>query len=143
MNSDFKLVLLKDILEMEVSFPLIKELYAEMTMENYRKMLSEMTSNYGQLLVYNNNQLAGVCGFWIGTKLWCGKYLELDNVIVSAPFRSLGIGKMMCDYLVKKAKQEECNMMCLDAYTDNFQAGKFYMNQGFVPRGFHYIRQKL
>lgn len=141
MSSELELIVIEEKDKMEVSFPLIHELYPEMTIENYRKMIFEMTDNYGQLVVYLNGDVVGVSGYWIGTKLWCGKYLELDNVIVSSKARSKGIGKMMCEFLEKKAHEEDCNMMCLDAYTDNFKAGKFYMNQGFVPRGFHYIKK--
>ncbi len=42
----------------------------------------------------------------------------------------------------EKAIAENCQMLALDAYTDNFPAHKFFMNVGFVPRGFHFI-QKL
>jgi ribosomal protein S18 acetylase RimI-like enzyme len=82
----------------------------------------------------------GLAGFWIGTKLWCGKYLELDNVVVHADFRSKGIGSIMTKYLNQKAIDEDCNMIALDAYTTNFGAQKFYMNHGFVPKGFHFVK---
>lgn len=125
---------------MDDSFPLIQELYPEMTIDSYRQMLNEMTDNYGQIQVWDNDQMLGVSGYWIGTKLWCGKYLEMDNVVVSSKSRSKGVGKLMTEYLTDLAINEDCKMMCLDAYTDNFRAGKFYINQGFVPRGFHYIK---
>jgi hypothetical protein len=32
------------------------------------------------------------------------------------------------------------NQICLDAYTTNFTAGKFYINHGFVPKGFHFVK---
>jgi GNAT superfamily N-acetyltransferase len=30
---------------------------------------------------------------WFGIKLWCGKYLEIDNFIVHPEHRKKGIGK--------------------------------------------------
>lgn len=135
-----KIIHLNNKLEMDTSFPIILELYPEMTLDAYQKMIQEMTDNYGQIQVWENDQLVGVSGYWIGTKLWCGRYLEMDNVVVSSQSRSKGVGKLMCDYLTELAIEKKCNMMCLDAYTDNFGAGKFYINQGFVPRGFHFIK---
>jgi GNAT superfamily N-acetyltransferase len=82
----------------------------------------------------------GLTGYWIGTKLWCGKYLEIDNLIVSEKQRSTGVGKRMFDYLTSKATQENCTMMALDSYTSNFKAHKFFYNQSFAPKGFHFIR---
>jgi ribosomal protein S18 acetylase RimI-like enzyme len=44
-------------------------------------------------------------GFWTGTKLWSGKYIEIDNFIVHPEHRSKGLGKMMTDYIDVKAKR--------------------------------------
>jgi hypothetical protein len=46
---------------------------------------------------------------------------------------------MIFDYLAEKAKQEECSMVSLDSYTSNFKAHKFFYNEGFAPKGFHFI----
>lgn len=72
--------------------------------------------------------------------MWCGRYLELDNVIVHPNHRSKGIGKILTDYLVEKAIETDCIMAVLDAYTTNFAAHKFYINHGFVPKGFHFVK---
>ena len=140
LNNDLKIVQILDKSEMDTSFPLINEVYTDITIESYQTMIAEMTDNYFQIQVKNGDEIVGVSGCWIGTKIWCGKYLEMDNVVVSSKFRSKGIGKMMSDFLAEVAEKENCKIMCLDAYTDNFGAGKFYMNQGFIPRGFHYIK---
>jgi hypothetical protein len=47
---------------------------------------------------------------------------------------------MMTDYIDIKAKEEKCSMIVLDAYTENFTAHRFYYNQGYVPRGFHFLK---
>jgi hypothetical protein len=60
--------------------------------------------NYGQVGVFENDEWLGISGFWIGNKLWCGKYLELDNIIVSKILRSKGVGKLIFDFLAKKHK---------------------------------------
>ena len=76
----------------------------------------------------------------ITIKLWCGKYLELDNVIVHPTHRSKGVGKLLTTYLVQKAIDLNCKSVALDAYTHNFSAHKFYYNHGFVPKGFHFVK---
>ncbi|MGB0915060.1 MAG: GNAT family N-acetyltransferase, partial [Crocinitomicaceae bacterium] len=95
--------------------------------------------NYGQVAVYEGENCLGLTGYWIGTKLWCGRYLELDNVVVSKKYRSKGAGKKLFDFMQKKAEEENCNMLALDSYSDNFKAHKFFYGQGFIPRGFHFI----
>ncbi|MEY2738783.1 MAG: hypothetical protein RL259_692 [Bacteroidota bacterium] len=120
---------------------IIQQLYPDYTLEMYGNLLDKMIPhNYKQLIVVENGVTIGLAGFWIGTKLWSGKYLELDNVVVHENFRSQGIGSIMTEYLNQKAIDENCNMVVLDAYTTNFGAHKFYMNHGFVPKGFHFIK---
>ena len=54
--------------------------------------------------------------------------------------RSKGIGKMLTDYVNQKAIALDCTMIVLDAYTQNFTAHRFYYNQGYYPRGFHFVK---
>jgi GNAT superfamily N-acetyltransferase len=136
-----QLIELTTIEEMMEHFSLIQQLYPDYSTEKYHDLLSAMLpNNYKQLIVVANGITIGLAGFWIGTKLWSGKYLELDNVVVHEDFRSKGIGSIMTDYLNQKAMDEQCNMIVLDAFSTNFGAHKFYMNHGFVPKGFHFIK---
>lgn len=136
-----QLIELTTIDEMMEQFSLIQQLYPDYSTEKYHDLLSAMLpNNYKQLIVVANGITIGLAGFWIGTKLWSGKYLELDNVVVHEDFRSKGIGSIMTDYLNQKAMDEQCNMIVLDAFSTNFGAHKFYMNHGFVPKGFHFIK---
>ena len=133
---------LKSLEEMLEQLPILQELYPSLTIEAYEKDLIDMLPNnfYGQIAVFEGETCLGLTGYWIGTKLWCGKYLEIDNLIVSEKQRSTGVGKQMFDYLAAKATQENCTMMALDSYTSNFKAHKFFYNQSFAPKGFHFIR---
>lgn len=120
----------------------IQELYPSLTFEDYDTDLNAMIPNnkYGQVAVFEGDDCLGIAGYWIGTKLWCGKYLEIDNMVVSSKFRSRGVGKLIFNYLNEKATEEGCSMMALDSYTANFKAHKFFYNEGFGPKGFHFIR---
>ena len=136
-----QLIELTTIDEMMEQFSLIQQLYPDYSTEKYHDLLSAMLpNNYKQLIVVANGITIGLAGFWIGTKLWSGKYLELDNVVVHEDFRSKGIGSIMTNYLNQKAIDEDCKMIVLDAFSTNFGAHKFYMNHGFVPKGFHFIK---
>jgi GNAT superfamily N-acetyltransferase len=136
-----QLIELTKIEEMMEQFSLIQQLYPDYSTEKYHDLLSAMLpNNYKQLIVVENGITIALAGFWIGTKLWSGKYLELDNVVVHEDFRSKGIGSIMTNYLNQKAIDEDCKMIVLDAFSTNFGAHKFYMNHGFVPKGFHFIK---
>lgn len=127
--------------EMLGTFDVLNEMYPSLTYEDYKNELDLMLSNnYGQLAVFKDNTCIGLSGYWFNSKLWCGKYLELDNVIISKNYRGHGIGDMLFDAAQKKAEELGCSILTLDSYTDNFKAHKFFYNHGYVPRGFHFIR---
>jgi GNAT superfamily N-acetyltransferase len=65
-----------------------------------------------------------------------GKYIEIDNFIVHPEHRSKGLGKMMTDYIDVKAKEENCSMIVLDAFTGNFTAHRFITIKGMAQKAF-------
>jgi GNAT superfamily N-acetyltransferase len=127
--------------EMLGNIEVMRFLYPAFTVEKYESYLTEMIPhNYKQIAVFENEVCVAVSGFWSGTKLWSGKYIEIDNFIVHPDHRSKGLGKMMTDYVDELAKETGCTMIVLDAFTGNFTAHRFYYNQGYVPKGFHFLK---
>lgn len=128
--------------EMLQHISVLQELYPNLTLEAYERDLDTMlpNNNYCQVAVFDGENCLGLTGIWIGTKLWCGKYMEIDNLVVSSKYRSKGVGKLLFEYISEKAKQEGCSMVALDSYTGNFKAHKFFYNEGLVPKGFHFVK---
>lgn len=132
---------LKNLEDMIPHLAVLQELYPKLDLESYRSMLENMIpNNYAQVGIFIQDKCVAISGYWLGTKLWCGPYLELDNVIVCEEARGTGAGKLIQSYLEEKAKQLNCSIMVLDAYANNFKAHRFYYNQGYAPRGFHFIK---
>ena len=127
--------------EMLAQLGIIKFLYPNMTLERYKSFLEDMIpKGYKQVAIFENEVCVGMTGFWLGTKLWTGKYIEIDNFVVHSDFRMKGIGKILSEFIDNKAKELSCTCIVLDAFTGNFKAHRFYYNQGYVPRGFHFIK---
>ncbi|MFV8391456.1 GNAT family N-acetyltransferase [Flavobacterium sp. LB2P6] len=132
---------LTTVAEMLGNIEVMRFLYPTFTVEKYETYLIEMIPhNYKQVAVFENEVCVAVSGLWSGTKLWSGKYIEIDNFIVHPDHRSKGLGKMMTDYVDVLAKETGCTMIVLDAFTGNFTAHRFYYNQGYVPKGFHFLK---
>ncbi|PAM92720.1 GNAT family N-acetyltransferase [Flavobacterium sp. IR1] len=132
---------LTTIEEMVEQIETMRFLYPNLSEEKYRNYLSEMVPhNYSQIGVFEDETCVGITGCWSATKLWTGKYLEIDNFVVNPNFRSKGIGKLLTDYIEQKAIDLECSSIVLDAFTGNFAAHRFYYNQGYGPKGFHFVK---
>jgi ribosomal protein S18 acetylase RimI-like enzyme len=127
--------------EMLAHLDIVKQLYPEFTVEKYGTLLDEMLkANYQQVIVTKNNKTIALTGVWIGTKLWSGKYIEIDSFVVDEDFRGQKIGDILIKEVHKIAEKEGANQIVLDAFTTNFTAGKFYINHGFQPKGFHFVK---
>jgi ribosomal protein S18 acetylase RimI-like enzyme len=127
--------------EMLAQLKTIHFLYPNMSQETYSNYLTQMIPhNYKQLIVLDGEKVAAITGFWKGVKLWSGPYMEIDNFVVVPEYRQQGIGKLMTNYIDAKAKEYNVSMIVLDAYVENFTAHKFYYNQGYVPRGYHFLK---
>lgn len=127
--------------EMLEHLDIVKQLYPDFTFEKYGTLLEEMLKgNYQQIIVTKNNKTIALTGVWIGAKLWSGKYVEIDSFVVHEAFRGQKIGDILIAEVHKIAKEVNANQIVLDAFTTNFAAGKFYINHGFVPKGFHFVK---
>lgn len=135
-----KIIELKTKEELLMGYSLLKELYPDLTLVEYEKQLAVMLPhNYSMLAVYEESEIIGISGVWLGHKLWCGKYLELDNVVVAQSRRSQGVGAMMFDYAKKLAKKNACSSIGLDAFTYNHAAHKFFFKEDFIVKGYHFV----
>ena len=91
--------------EMFFQFEIITQLYPDISKEKYQNYLQDMIPhNYKQLAVFEGDKCVALTGFWFGTKLWSGKYIEIDNFIVHKDHRMKGLGKIMTDYINQKAQ---------------------------------------
>ena len=126
--------------EMLAHIDLLRELYPALEESDYSRQLDEMLPhNYFQVGAFNGDLCVGISGVWIGNKLWCGKYLEIDHIVIRNEIRSKGIGKRLVDFLKTLAEKEQCNSIGLDSFTFNHQSHKFFFREGFEIKGFHFV----
>lgn len=123
-------------------FPLIQQLSPSVTEARYAHLLDDMLAHgYRMVAVMESDTCVGVSGVWVATKIYSGRYLELDNVVVADTHRSKGIGKVLTDFVEKLALSEGCEMLMLDAYLENEKAHAFYEREGFTKRGYHFLKR--
>jgi GNAT superfamily N-acetyltransferase len=129
------------IAQMLFHYPLVQQLSPQLTIEDYARLIQEMIPhNYFQVGVYQEEKCVAVSGCWLCTKLYSGKYMEIDNFVVDKEYRSQGVGKLLLDWMIDEAKRNDCKTVMLDAYVENFKVHRFYYREGFIARGFHYLK---
>lgn len=125
--------------EMQVIYPLIKQLNPDMTKREFTAFLKEMLAiNYRCAGAFRAGKLLGAMGFWTQTRFWTGRFLELDNVVVDAGARGLGIGKNLSDWIDAEAKRLGCTRVLADVFTHSKAAHRFYIRERYDILGFSF-----
>lgn len=121
---------------------LVLQLNPSMTLQRYEELLRIMLQNgYRMVGVFTpTGQCVGLSGFWVNGKLYSGKYLEVDNFVVDAPYRSKQLGKILSDWMQQEAQRLACDTIMLDAYTSNHAAHRFYFREGFHIKSYHFFK---
>lgn len=117
---------------------MIRILNPWMERTTFDAMLKEMLQDgYRAVAAFDGDEMLGLSGFWLRTRFWCGRQLDIDNFIVLPQLHGKGIGKKLAAWLEKTAKREGCELIVLDTYVERTGAQEFYGKQGFAKTGYH------
>lgn len=142
MKENLKLTFLTDKNIIEIA-KLGQQLNPKLSIEKIESYLSEMFSfsNYNCFGLYQNEKLIGVSSGWTTIRLYCGKQLELDNVIIDNQLQSKGLGTYFFKLIENWAKQQSFDTIELNTYVQNSKSHKFYFNKGFDIIGYHFQKK--
>ncbi len=119
-------------------FSLVQMNNPKMTKATFSKRLKDMIHlGYHAVAAFDEGKMVGVSGFWLRSRFWCGRQLDIDNFFVDPTYRGHGLGKKLVQWLEKRAIDEKCELIVLDTYADYFLAQRFYHREGFVCTGYH------
>ena len=98
-------------------------------------------NNYWVFGFYDNNTLVGLTSCWSTVKVYSGKQLEVDNVIVDKRVQSKGYGKLFFELIESWAAKRGYKSIELNTYIHNHRSHKFYFNQGYKIGGYHFHKE--
>lgn len=129
--------------EIFVILPLLKKLGNDTVPEELLKerLLEMVKQNYECVGIYDDKKLIGISGLWFQTRHYAGRSIEMDHVIIDDAYRSHGIGKMLIEYVSVYAQKKHCKWIELNSYVHNFPSHKFFNNQGFKAKGYHFVKE--
>ena len=132
LKEDFALVLpyLKKLHENRLDHELLQQ-----------RLLEMFDQNYECFGIYKENKLIGVFGLWIMTRHYAGRACEVDHIYIENSFQRKGVGKSLFEFIQDYAISKSCETMELNSYVENFGSHKFYMNLGYVIRGYHFLKK--
>jgi len=125
--------------DLSTILPLVQVLNPALDEALLATRLNEMVGQGYQCAgAYDGDRLVGICGIWVATRFYCGKYLEPDNVVVHPDYRSRGVGQALMAWVYDYARSLNCEVVELNSYVGSPRAHKFYFGEGFGILGFHF-----
>ncbi len=128
--------------EILATFPVVRQLY-ELSEQEYLAFAHEMMeTDYRLITCFDNGKPVAVVGFRVGRRLYCGKYLHIDNLIIDETHRGKGFARALVGWLRKEAARLDCDTLLADTYVDNHPAHRLFLSEGFHIRGYH-LKQRV
>lgn len=113
----------------------------KISMDVLRSRLQEMIPmGYQCVGVYDEGQLIGICGVWLLNKLYVGKHVEPDNVIIDPAYQGKGIGNLMMEFVFNYAKEIGCEGAEVNCYKTNTKGMKYWQSHGYQPLAYHLFK---
>ena len=95
-----------------------------------RGNIHDGTELEGFVALYKNS-LKGLVTFKIFEK-------ELELITLNAVIPNIGIGTQLLNHVIRHARENSCNRICLITTNDNLDAMRFYMRHNFSMNKIHF-----
>lgn len=142
MTKEIIIKYLKTKSEIVVVFPILTQHHKHIKYEDFLKFIDEILSeeNYQMIGAYIDNKLVGIAGYWILTRFYSGKYVQVGNMVVDDNHRNNGVGKTLLSFIENIGKKQGCEHFILDSRLDNIKSHDFYKREGFEIMGYHFMK---
>lgn len=140
MNLAFNKILKEQIPQI---LPLVQRLSEKQFSDDIlQQRFEEMfTQNYECFGIYLDEKLVGVFGLWFMTRHYAGRSCEPDHIFIDDAYRNKGLGKKLFAFIYDYARKKGCETSELNSYVHNFKSHKFYLNEDYVIKGYHFLKK--
>lgn len=123
--------------------PLIQQLMGntfsnEILTQRFEEMFGQ---NYECFGIFLEEELVGVFGLWFMTRHYAGRSCEPDHIYLLEEHRNKGLGKKLFEFIYKYAEEKACETSELNSYVSNYRSHKFYLNEGYEIKGYHFLKK--
>lgn len=106
------------------------------------KVRQQQAGGYELAYLEKDGEILAAAGFRVIDNLASGRMLYVDDLVTENARRSEGHGRALLDWLIERAKTENCQFLELDSGVQRFDAHRFYLTQRMVISS-HHFRLKL
>ena len=124
------------------SFSILIQHHKHIKEEDFLQYIDDILTenNYQMIAAYINNKMVGIAGYWVLTRFYSGRYIQVGNMVVDKKHRGVGVGKKLLNFIGNEGKKRNCKHFILDSKVENKESHKFYLQEGFEVVGYHFMK---
>jgi len=124
-------------------YPVMAELRPHLNAAEFvPTVLHLMNATHFELAYLDDGGIKAVAGFRVSEWLHAGKYLEIEDLVVTGSARSKGYGGQLFDWLLAQAASRSCRELRLLSGVKRTDAHRFYLRKGMLIEA-HYFSIKV
>ncbi|OWT62070.1 GNAT family N-acetyltransferase [Candidimonas nitroreducens] len=126
--------------ELRACFPVMHELRPQLTdEEDLLQRIQRMRGQGYQLLAaWRGHKPLALAGYRLQENLIYGRFLYVDDLIVTQASRGQRLGAQLLQYLRAQAHKAGCDALVLDTALSNALGQRFYFRQGLLTRAIRF-----
>ena len=126
--------------ELRACFPVMRELRPQLA--NEADLLQRIQRMRGQgyrlLAAWQGREPVALAGYRLQENLVYGRFLYVDDLVVTQASRSQRLGAQLLQYLKTQAHEAGCKSLVLDTALSNALGQRFYFRQGLLTRAIRF-----
>ncbi len=123
------------------AWPVVHELRPHLDLLGLQRAWeSQRDEGYRAVGLFDDEICIGFAGYRVQTMLAHGRFLYVDDLVVSESRRGAGAGEMLMEWLLEAAREAGCVSLQLDSGTQRGGAHAFYFRCGMTIPSFHFRR---
>ena len=99
----------------------------------------QRAQGYRLLAAYKHNEILGLAGYRLQENLIYGKFIYVDDLVVTARLQRAGVGGDLLEAVRQEAIGSGCAHFVLDTGLHMALAQRFYFRHGLLARGMHFV----
>ncbi|MEW6058318.1 MAG: GNAT family N-acetyltransferase [Bdellovibrionota bacterium] len=129
--------------ELEMVFPVMKELRPHLTFQRYIELIERAAQNDGYEIIaaFDREKCVGAMGFRILFDFVHGKHMYIDDLVVTESHRSKKIGAKLLRHAEDTAREMKCEALRLCTGVENEAGKRFYDREGWTLRAVAYKKK--
>src|SRR5260370_27478683 len=101
------------------------------------RVLRQHKEGYRLAFLESEGEVCAVAGYRFLESLFSGKFLYVDDLVARESERSQGFGGKLVDWLIKQAREHDCENLELDSGVQRFDAHRFYFSKPMSISSYH------